>query len=518
MVNAIDLFPTHAQGHVAEHELPRLISSGNTSSTLVIDLPLRYVFQYALNHIRKDEQNPRRRTVLIVVDSKAKLKSLMRREQQWRQQSDGPTRQEEGGDRQVHSSATDQASVTVDPWQHLFLPHGGSYPQDEFTSATQSQPLTQQMPSQSDPQRQEHLSTTSLPHERVSGSEDGLVDRGIAKEEYQPELWSRIQIRYAPTVYHVQSLFRCLHLDSDTSFGKTFGYDDGEADNPIAENQGRGLGEHGREEEREPTTGSRQLPQSVSMPTMVMLIGCFGDRRPREAVGTNPSSLCVLPNHLPYTGDVSVDDPSIDAATKASETTSTTADLTSAQQPFPSMSTQTPLQVLATKHANEDRERVEYIRAVSQTMSEVKDGIDWIERASGQKVELLVFEDSGSSTSVQDTANRRVSEPREHWLLRVIGFWIDTVVTVEPVLEQIHDTQQDGHNESTVQQVESSAKVALAQEWSSMDSLCLWARPRQSIQVNASNPAAVNATHMSATVGLSWSYDVSRARFRFQAL
>lgn len=268
----------------------------------------------------------------MVVDSKTKLKSLMRQEQ--RQQN--LLRQEEGG---VHhsTSATDQQTVTVDPWQHLFLPLGGSTHQDEFTSATQTQTPTgtPQILSQSDP----------LLHQDGSAPDYGFsTAESVVKEEFQPELWSRIQIRYAPTVHHVQSLFRCLHLSSETTSGITFGSDHVQAYHPAIE--------------------------APSMPTLVMLIGCFGDRNIGDEVpGMDPSSLCVLPNHLPYTGgngNTSVDGPSI-----AMTTSKTTVD-----------ATPTPLQALATRRTAEDQERLEYIRAVSQAMSEIKDSLDWIERAS----------------------------------------------------------------------------------------------------------------------------------------
>jgi hypothetical protein len=315
---------------------------------------------------------------LIVVDSKTKLKSLMRQEhdqrrQQQQQQQQSLHRkqglsQEEGG---VHStSATDQPIGTVDPWQHLFLPLGGSTHQDEFTSSTQTQQTptaTQQIASQSDQPLPQDDGATTLGN---GFSAAGLV----VKEEFQPELWSRIQIRYAPTVHHVQSLFRCLHLHSETTSGVTFGSDLGQAHNPVIIDldQEEGAEEHfnGQGEKKGQTKNRRQFSSpTTSMPTMVMLIGCFGDRefQDDEGQGMDPSRLCVLPSHLPYTGgntSVSVNDPMISRTTMVD------------------LSTQTPLQALATRRTAEDQERLDYIRIVSKAMSEIKDSLDWIERAS----------------------------------------------------------------------------------------------------------------------------------------
>ncbi|KAK3811228.1 MAG: hypothetical protein J3Q66DRAFT_351364 [Benniella sp.] len=514
-MNVIDLFPTHVQSHVPEHELPPLLMRDvATSSALVIDLPLRYVFQYALNHLRKDA---RHRTVLIVVDSKTKLKSLMRQEhdprrQQKRHHSLHRTQglsQKEKEEEGVHSSSsvTDPPTGTVDPWQHLFLPlGGGSTQQDEFTSSTLTQTLTQQTPtatqqqisSQSDQQLFQDGGATSS----GNGFSAGLV---VKEEEFQPELWSRIQIRYAPTVHHVQSLFRCLHLNSETTSGVTFGSDLGQAHNPVIidldqeEAEERFNGQGGMKAQ---TKNRRPLSSSTSMPTMVMLIGCFGDREfhDDEVQGIDPSTLCVLPSHLPYTGgntNVSVDDPSIAMTTSRT----TTVD----------PSTQTPLQALATRRTAEDQERLDYIRAVSQAMSEIKDSLDWIERASGQKVELLVLEDSGASAHVQDTIPRPFG-PRELWLQQVIGFWIDTIAVVEPRPELIHHSPQ---SPDPIESKESRAEQA------SVDSLCLWVTSQQNVQANIPH-TTVRTTDASgvvgAVVGLSWVLDGSKDCFQFQVL
>ncbi|KAF9994643.1 hypothetical protein BGZ65_009724 [Modicella reniformis] len=371
MVNVIDFFPTLAQSH-AERELPHFAISHNASSALVMDLPLRYVFQYALNHLRKDEQQ--QRTVLIVVDSKAKLRSLMCQEQQGQLQQEQTHRVQDSKPQGVHSFP-----VVVGPWQHLFPLQGETNPQDEFTSATQT--LTQ---------TQEHTRCNIPLAVQVSAPESDLSVETVGKEEFQAEQWSRIQIRYAPTVHHVQSLFRCLHLDSETTFGKTFGHEHRQVHSPVIEDHGLNLDEqHSAEEEGTGKVHTRQSPRSMDMPTLVMLIGCFQDRSLRDDTeGMGSSSLCVLPNHLPYTGSSNNNGPSMKApmATPAliesSQFSTTHQTESSIQQPFLPLATQTPLQALATRYADEDRERLNYIRAVSQTMSEVKDGLDWIERTA----------------------------------------------------------------------------------------------------------------------------------------
>ncbi|KAF9362814.1 hypothetical protein BGX34_005445 [Mortierella sp. NVP85] len=174
-------------------------------------------------------------------------------------------------------------------------------------------------------------------------------------------------------------------------------------------------------------------------------------------------------------------------------------------------STQTPLQAFATRRTAEDQERLDYIRAVSQAMSEIMDSLDWIERASGQKVELLVLEDSGASAHAQDTAPRPFG-PRELWLQQVIGFWIDTIAVVEPRSELIHYPQSPGPSESR----ESRAEQV------SVDSLCLWVTSQQNVQANIPNTTIRTTADESAVegtvVGLSWVFDGSKDCFQFQVL
>ncbi|KAF9160834.1 hypothetical protein BGX21_010463 [Mortierella sp. AD011] len=545
MVNVVDFFPTNAKGHFS-HEDRALLDLKDMSSALVMDLPLRYIFQYALNHLKEEEKgiqedemppipgpSSRRpqRSVLIVTESKIKLQEWMRLEQQLYETPEYEQAQQQIGKYEKNPVSMAKQGATrvnsVNPWQHLFPPAGGPNVQDEFISATQTQ--TQSQAQLSQVQMGQESQQLPLPQNHVAEMAVHDIDapRITSKEKekeedkFQAELWAKIQIRYAPTVYHVQSLFRCLHLDSETTQGRTFGHDR------------RG---------HSPTVDDYGVVEDDShlVPTLVLLIGCFHGNESSSTSATqssSSSSLCMLPSHL-ANPRLATEVPSLDSTANFVPLSTQQSQLQSQQQQQQPQTSfqlcqpiaQTSLQSTTSRLDSLDRERVQYIKTVSQAISEIKDSLEWIERVSGQNVGLLVFENTVDPKALNDLSHSnllqsKLPSPRGLWLQKVVGFWLDVVVVVEPQ----HPTQCDSPsiadpNEPYSQEMlegGTSTKTDISRAQSSKDSLSLWLKTQQSIRTMFKTAASFDdksAASAGAVAGLRWKFDALEHCFHFQIL
>ncbi|KAG0009239.1 hypothetical protein BGZ80_002600 [Entomortierella chlamydospora] len=510
MVNVVDFFPINAKRHFS-HQDRALLDLKDMSSALVMDLPLRYIFQYALNHLQEeegtqeDEMSPilgpssrrSQRTVLIVTDSKIKLQEWMRLEQQLYEMPEFEQAQQQIRD--------------------------GPNVQDEFISATQTQTQSQVQLSQL--QIEQRSQQLPIPQNHVTEAAAHDIDAPRVTnnekekdEKFQAELWAKIQIRYAPTVYHVQSLFRCLHLDSETTQGRTFGH---------------GRGGHS------PTVDDYGVVEDDShlIPTLVLLIGCFhGHENSTNATqSSSSSSLCMLSSHLANLRSAT-EVPSLDPTANFVPLSTQQSQLQSQQQQQQQSQIsyqlhQTSLQPASSRLDSLDRERVQYIKTVSQAISEIKDSLEWIERVSGQNVGLLVFENTVDPKALADLSHSnllqsKLPSPRELWLQKVVGFWLDVVVVVEPQhLTQCDSPSIADPNQPYSQEMlegETPARTDFSKAQSSKDSLSLWLKTQQSIRTMLFRAAPSfdekSAASAGAVVGLRWKFDAMENCFQFQIL
>ncbi|KAF9102930.1 hypothetical protein BGX27_010805 [Mortierella sp. AM989] len=509
MVNVVNFFPANAKGQLT-HQEHALLNIENVSNALVMDLPLRYIFQYALNHLQEGEKQEdatspilgsnskqQQRTVLIVTESRRSLQEWMRQEQKLYETSE-PSQGQQIGEQEKTPTATAQdegaGANLINPWLHLFPPINGSNIQDEFISATQTQSQAQLSQMQLSQGSQQMPLATSVPATNTDVPCMPSKAKEMEIETFQAALWSRIQIRYAPTVQHVRSLFRCLHLDSETTQGRTFG--------------------HGREG-YSPTVHDDGVPEDIlhSMPTLVMLIGCFQGHGSGPAAQTS-SSLCVLPSHLANSRPTD-ESPTLASTAIFTPQSTQQSQLQSQQQQLqiPFQSYQPIPQIGAL-----DRERVQYIKSVSETISEIKDSLEWIERVSGQNVELTIFENTVNPRTLTDPNHRSLRDsslpsPRELWLQKIVGFWVDAIVVVE------HQDSNQPYSQEMLGESETSTEMGVQ---SSKDSLSLWLKTQQSIRGMlfgaTSNLDEKNAASDGAIVGLRWEFDMGKLCFRFQIL
>ncbi|KAG0030287.1 hypothetical protein BGZ82_007501 [Podila clonocystis] len=355
-MHLLDFFPPHAHSQVPASLAPQL-EWEHDASILIVDLPLRYILQAALNHLQQADDH---HVLIVTTESKDTLQERLLNEQHLYASQEPSTYQRSLPDQGPAETATQASQERIsNPWKHLFPSSArdlGRGVDEEFNTATQ---LTQDTPAP-----------------RAGSREPG----SYTLDHFQPDLWTRIQLRYAPSVEHVQSFFQCLHLDADAMQGKTLGDNNGIA-GCVAPS-----------------------------PTLVMLVGCFQDGEifgpddevqddesgqvenregARKGRSDEASRLCVLSKGMQMGRSA--------ASTEASPE---------------------DMRANALAQEEEDRIRLEYLRLVGQTMSEVKDGLEWIERESHRRPRLMVFEESSSS-------DRRL------WLEKVLGYWTKTLATVE---------------------------------------------------------------------------------------
>lgn len=309
-----------------------------------------------MNHLQRSDNardNSNAQAVLIVTDSRTALQEVIRRE---RLVCKGlyPSLSS------FASSSSNEEKAGMDPWAHLW-PRLRPPPPDEYS--TETPPLS---PTATP-------SISSLDHQQESKE---------LTTSFRDDLWARIQIRYAPTIRHVQSLFRCLHLDPGSTLGKTFGSGGGgdtlESVFPSSS-----------------TTTTGQVGGSVipPMPTLVILLGCFGHDRSLEI--RQFSMLDIVPD---FAGLGTFDRTEYMAEKERVEDKS---DSRVSQGSTGARNGHCEGEVESFAHNNNDDggeeeeedkdldaeeikelEYTEYIRMVANTMADIKDSLTWLERTS----------------------------------------------------------------------------------------------------------------------------------------
>lgn len=194
---------------------------------------------------------------------------------------------------------------------------------------------------------------------------------------FRADLWARIQIRYAPTIRHVQSLFRCLHLSPGSTQGKTFG---------------GGVDAYESAVPSSCTIGEEDVGGVVTPPTLVILLGCFGHDRSLEI--RRFSMMDIVPvfagrralNETAYVVDKDQEGESVGCASQTGTgrrisgtggRVGTLKDVVEAPENDESGEDEG----LDAEEPGE-LEYSEYIRMVANTMAEIKDGLAWLERSS----------------------------------------------------------------------------------------------------------------------------------------
>ncbi|KAG9065337.1 hypothetical protein KI688_002662 [Linnemannia hyalina] len=373
----------------------------------------------------------------------------------------------------------------------------------------------------------------------ISSSEHQLESEEL-KTSFRGDLWARIQIRYAPTIRHVQSLFRCLHLDPGSTQGKTFGNGGGGGDG--------GGDTHESVVPSSSTATSGEVGRSVTrpMPTLVILLGCFGHDRSLE---TRRFSMLDIVPAFAGLGTFDEREYSVEKVREKDE-----SGRRARQGGADERMGHWEGQVESFAHNSnddggeeeeeekvldaEELEELEYIRMIANTMAEIKDSLTWLERTSGRKPELLIVEDTGQyhpdPSQLQASSRSTATQPqqqqqqetmmiptvRELWLQTVLGFWVDAFIKTESFSSS--QVQQHQQHELT------------------RESYRLWLRTQESLSaaftttaMTASQPtwaeeggrlsgagagATATATSMGAVLGVQWYFDSTGDRVHFQVV
>ncbi|KAF9133958.1 hypothetical protein BGX30_012093 [Mortierella sp. GBA39] len=514
MINITDFFPAHMQNPFTAQEGMQIDSYAVGSSALLFNLPLRYVLEYATNYLQRidntrDNSNTTQ-AVLIVTDSRTTLQEAIRQERQVCKEL-YPSLSSPA------SSSSSEEKTGMDPWTHLW-PLPRPPPLEEYSTETR--------PS----------SPTVTPS--ISSSEHQQESKEL-KTSFRGDLWARIQIRYAPTIRHVQSLFRCLHLDPASTQDKTFGSGGG----------GGGVGDtHESVVPSSSTTTSREIGGSVTrpMPTLVILLGCFGHDRSLEI--RRFSMLDIVPAFASL-GTFDEREYSVEKERGKDESGSRARQGGAGER----MGHQEGQVESFAYNSNDDGgeeeeeekgldaeeleelEYTEYIRMVANTMAEIKDSLTWLERTSGRKPELLIVEDTGQdhpdplqlqassrSTTTQQQQQEAMMIPtvRELWLQTVLGFWVDAFIKTESssssqVLQhQQHEPTRESYRlwlrtqESLSAAFTTTAMTASQPTWAEEDG-----------RLSGAGAAATATTaSMGAVLGVQWYFDRTGDRVHFQVV
>ncbi|KAF9139409.1 hypothetical protein BG015_002045 [Linnemannia schmuckeri] len=477
-----------------------------------------YIFEYAINHLQRSDSNidsnsnGNTRAVLIVTDSRVTLQESLRRERQVCKDlysfstSFGSSHHFQDGDRSG-----------MNPWDHLWPPPRPPPPDEYSTETPPSSPTI----------------TPSIP----------LVEHQQRSKEstssFRPDLWARIQIRYAPTIRHIMSLFRCLHLNPGSTQGKTFGGGDIPEfvvpSSPIA-------------------TTTAEGGRSVTQPTLVILLGCFGHDHSLET--RRFSMLDIVPA---FAGLRAFDETEylVEKSEKGDESMSRVSHRSGAGRSSGAGVRVGGLEDVVEAFEgggdgggkqkegeeeldakeSEEIEYTEYIRTVANTMAEIKDSLAWLERSSGRKPQLLIVEDTGqghsdssqlqgssrSTTTRQQQLQQQQQETmmmptvRELWLQTAMGFWVDAFVKIElwlsPAIQQ-QQQQQERKRESYRLWVRTQDSLSAAFTTAATTALqSTWAEEGSPFGASAGAPTAAS---MGAVLGVQWRFDSMGERIHFE--
>ncbi|KAF9133321.1 hypothetical protein BGW39_010025 [Mortierella sp. 14UC] len=478
----------------------------------------QYVFEYALNHLQKENNNrnsnpvptsssnsnSRETTVLIVTDSRSTLREYTRQEQQickelyYRPSSTRQDCQESTTAKrppQRRGDLQEEEEAIKDPWAHLWPPPRPPPPEEYVTETPASSQATISRSGSTDPHHQQGP--------EQEGAEGDMSGGEAAKDDlssFRADLWARIQIRYAPTIRHVLSLFRCLHLSPGSTFGKTFGPAAEEGYEAVVPSPGAGAG------------GSTNSP---APPTLVILLGCFGRDRSLEI--RRFSMLDIIPvfadlqefDEKEYMVEQSVADGAEERIDEEREEKEEKEELDDEEL--------------------EELEYAEYIRMVANTMAEVTDSLAWLERFS-RKPELLIVEDTGqhpttpsqpfSSRITPNTQKEMMPTVRELWLQSVMGYWVDSSIKTEraSVIQQgsireaykLWVRTQESLNAAFTTPLTATTQMSGMSE-QAIEEVC------SSSGITITATAAVAAS-MGAVLGVQWHFDSAGDRVHFEVI
>ncbi|KAF9542787.1 hypothetical protein EC957_001685 [Mortierella hygrophila] len=510
MINITDFFPSHTQNLLTAQERMKIDSHAVGSSVLLLNLPFRYVLEYATNHIQRidntrDNNSNTTQAVLIVTNSRTTLQEAIRRERQVCKEL-YPCLASSA------SSSSSEEKIGIDPWTHLW-PLPRPPPLEEYSTETR--------PS----------SPTTTPS--ISSSEHQQESEEV-KTSFRSSLWARVQIRYAPTIRHVQSLFRCLHLDPGSTQGKTFGNDGGGGGDTY---------EYVVPSSSTATSGEVGGSVARPMPTLVILLGCFGHERSLEI--QRFSMLDIVPAFANL-GTLDKRKYSVEKEREKDESGSCAR-----QRGADERMDHREGQVESFTHNSnddggeeeedekvldaeelEELEYTEYIRLVANTMAEIKDSLTWLERTLGRKPELLIVEDTGqdhpdpsqlqassrSATTQQEAM--MIPTVRELWLQTALGFWVDAFIkTGSSSSSQVQQHQQhEPTRESYRLWLRTQESLSAAFTTTAMtESQPTWAEEGGRLS-SPGAAATATAASMGAVLGVQWYFDSTGDRVHFQVV
>ncbi|KAG0294568.1 hypothetical protein BGZ96_000916 [Linnemannia gamsii] len=436
------------------------------------------------------ERESRSRSVLIVTISRTTLQESMRRERQICKElyPSAPSSSSSSS-----CSSSDKKS-DMHPWAHLWPPPHPPTPDEYRTETPSSSPtITPPIPSKS-------KEPTTL---------------------FRADLWARIQIRYAPTIRHVESLFRCLHLNPGSTQGKTFGGGGGDAHESVVPSSC--------------VIAEEDVGGVVTPPTLVILLSCFGQDRSSEI--RRFSMMDIVPafadrQTFDETKYVVNKDQKGESVSCASQT-GTGRRSSGAGGRVGTLDDEGGEGEELDSEELEELEYSEYIRMVANTMAEIKDSLAWLERSSGQMPELLIVEETGQdytnpsqllassrSTTTQQQQEMMMPTVRELWLQTVMGFWVDAFIKTEPPLssliqQQQHQQRQEPRRESYRLWIRTQESLSAAFTTTATTMLqSTWVDKGRSF--HASTDAA--AASMGAVLGVQWHFDSTGDRVYFEVV
>ncbi|KAG0217100.1 hypothetical protein BGX33_011437 [Mortierella sp. NVP41] len=430
------------------------------------------------------------------------------------------------GSGQDGEDTTMRDEATTDPWRHLWPPPRPPPPDEYYCGDTPALSRT--------------TSSSGAAAEATADPEQQQQDDLSSSSScFRPDLWSRIQIRYAPTVRHLQSLFRCLHLSSKSTHGKTFGPGPGTGTctGTGTGNDGDNYGDGGGSATATATRTMRGLP------SLVILLGCFGHDRSLEIRRFSMTDV------VPRFADLRT----FDEADYVAEDDMVRGPLGSRRDDDDEVGEDEEEDEEEEEDLDgeelEELEYAEYIQMVGNTMAEIKDSLAWLERISGRKPELLIVEDTtkdrtapqqqqqllllllqqqqssmtSTTTMTRTRTNNREMMPtvRELWLQTVLGFWVDALFKTEQPPITLQQQQQQAWRDSYTMWVITQESLSAAFTTATTTATAAppaWVEGDMSSTATAAAAAAAAADSIGAILGVRWHFDASGDRVHFDIL
>ncbi|KAF9413862.1 hypothetical protein BGZ94_000593, partial [Podila epigama] len=427
------------------------------ASILTINLPFRYIIQMALSHLRESNDY---RVLLITTKSREQVQEQLLQERDHYRVGKSKVQNEE---EEETSSMGESCMDDTGPWTHLFVQRSEEDLGQDFSTATQQSHYEDDDNNNGGDDDvkafgQDTFEVGSGPGSRLTDSREKETARG---ERFRADLWSRMELRYVPSLAHVQSFFQCLHLDEDVTFGKTFGgggvavdrlptmvmlvdcfregvvYDDDE-EGDYGNMDGYGAGGVGNEN-GDSFGGKEEGTEEVEGETEKEGDGLMQrNELERFQDATLSGRLSVITRGMQMGEDLvkpalgahaAIEDKVGGEDTKVKEEEEEKEEEDEKEEnkevyEYGHVPIESP--PLATSLSAGDQARFEYLRLVGRTLSEVKDSVDWIERERRRKPRLIIFEESSGS------------EDRMDWLDKVVGYWTETMLVIEEMSKHGH--------------------------------------------------------------------------------